>query len=352
MSKTGLEAKTSWVRERDAAEALEPSRFSEILREYGIYIVLAVLILGFSIVAPGFASITNFILILLQVSVMGIISIGMLFVILSRGIDLSVGSILAIAGMFSGLLARQEFTVVNAVLAFGVPILLGLFCGLFNGSLVAWFRLPPLIVTLGTMYAFRGFIVWYHVNPIYQLQAWFRVVGQEKIGPIPIPVIILLVVTGLASLVLNRTRFGRYVYAIGGNEDAARASGINVKMVKLGVYSISGLLCGLAGLVFTSRLGAAQSISGMGFELVAIASVVVGGASLFGGRGTVGKTLVGALIMQIVQSGLVMLDVPSPIQQATLGFIIIIAVGIDLYVQNQQGSRNLAMSIRSFFSSQ
>ncbi len=223
--------------------------------------MLVVLTFGFSIVAPGFASITNFILILLQVSVMGILSIGMLFVILSRGIDLSVGSILAIAGIFSGLLARQEFTVVNAALAFGVPILVGLFCGLFNGSLVAWFRLPPLIVTLGTMYAFRGFIVWYHVNPIYQLQTWFRVLGQEKIGPIPIPVVILLVVTALASLVLNRTRFGRYVYAIGGNEDAARASGINVKLVKLGVYSISGLFCGLARLVFTSRLGPAWGSS-------------------------------------------------------------------------------------------
>jgi ribose transport system permease protein len=338
MSKTDLEAKTGWPRQRDAGRAIDQSRLSEILREYGIYIVLVVLVVGFSIVTPAFASLTNFILILLQVSVMGIISIGMLFVILSRGIDLSVGSILAISGIFAGLLAKQEFTVVNAALAFGVPILLGLLCGVINGSLVAWFRLPPLIVTLGTMYAFRGFIVWYHVNPIYQLQGWFRVLGQERIGPIPIPVIILLIVTGVASLVLNRTRFGRYIYAVGGNEDATRASGINVKLVKLGVYSISGFFCGLAGLVFTSRLGAAQSISGMGFELIAIASVVVGGASLFGGRGTVGKTLVGALIMQVVQSGLVMLDVPSPIQQATLGLIIIVAVGIDFYVQNQQGS--------------
>ena len=351
MSKTDLAAKTGWPREPAAGTAIDQSRLPEIVREYGIYIVLVGLVVGFSIVAPRFASLTNFILILLQVSVMGIISIGMLFVILSRGIDLSVGSILAISGIFAGLLAKQELTVVNAALAFSVPILLGFLCGVINGSLVAWFRLPPLIVTLGTMYAFRGLVVWYHVNPIYQLQGWFRVLGQEKIGPIPIPVIILLIVTGIASLVLNRTRFGRYVYAVGGNEDAARASGINVKLVKLGVYSISGFFCGLAGLVFTSRLGAAQSISGMGFELVAIASVVVGGASLFGGRGTVGKTLVGALIMQVVQSGLVMLDVPSPIQQATLGLIIIVAVGIDLYVQNQQGSSKRSMSIKGFFSS-
>ena len=350
MSRAQLPAKH--VRRWYGNSVMERMGASEIFREYGIYVVLALLVLGFSIVAPSFASVTNFILILLQVSVMGILSIGMLFVILSRGIDLSVGSILAVSGMFAGLLAKQEFTFVNAALAFGVPILLGLLCGMFNGALVAWVRLPALIVTLGTMYAYRGFIVWYHVNPIYQLQPWFRVLGQEKIGPIPIPVIILLAVTIVASVVLNRTHFGRYVYAVGGNEDAARASGINVKLVKLGVYSISGFFCGLAGLVFTSRLGAAQSISGIGFELVAIASVVVGGASLFGGRGTVGKTLVGALIMQVVQSGLVMLDVPSPIQQATLGFIIIIAVAVDLFAQTRRSNATLSVAIREFFSGQ
>jgi ribose/xylose/arabinose/galactoside ABC-type transport system permease subunit len=319
--------------DRHGKRPLARSALATILRDYGIYIILVIVTLVFSFTTKGFATISNLILILLQVSVMGIMSIGMLFVILSKGIDLSVGSILAIAGIFSGLLAKEGPTPINVALALGVPLLLGLVCGLFNGFLVSWGRLPPLIVTLGTMYAFRGFIVWYHVNPIYQLQPWYRVLGQEKVGPIPIPVIILLCVTGISSLVLNRTRFGRYVYAVGGNEDAARAAGINVNLIKLCVYSISGLFCGLAGLVFTSRLGAAQSISGTGFEMVAIASVVVGGASLFGGRGTVGKTIVGALLMQIVQSGLVMLDVPSPIQQAILGFIIILAVWIDLFIQ-------------------
>ena len=331
---------------------IERMRVSEIFREYGIYAVLALLVVGFSIVAPGFASVTNFILILLQVSVMGILSIGMLFVILSRGIDLSVGSILAVSGMFAGLLAKQELTFVNVALAFIAPIALGLLCGMFNGALVAWVRLPALIVTLGTMYAFRGFIVWYHVNPIYQLQPWFRVLGQGKIGPIPIPVIILLVMT-----LVRQCSSTELVSAATSTQSVAtrmrpEPQGINVKLVKLGVYSISGFFCGLAGLVFTSRLGAAQSISGIGFELVAIASVVVGGASLFGGRGTVGKTLVGALIMQVVQSGLVMLDVPSPIQQATLGFIIIIAVGVDLFVQTKRNNAKFSVAIREFFSGQ
>ena len=338
MPKSATEIKT--IRVSGHQDERSHSTPSVILRDYGIYIMLAVIALAFSFTTKGFATINNLILILLQVSVMGIISVGMLFVILSKGIDLSVGSTLAIAGMFSGLLAKQPPTPVNVALAFGIPLLLGMVCGVLNGYLVSWGMLPPLIVTLGTMYAYRGFIVWYHVNPIYQLQPWYRILGQEKIGPIPIPVIILLSVTVVASLVLNRTRFGRYVYAVGGNEDAARAAGINVNLVKLCVYSISGLLCGLAGLVFTSRLGAAQSISGIGFEMVAIASVVVGGASLFGGRGTVGKTIVGALIMQIVQSGLVMLDVPSPIQQAILGFIIIFAVWADLFIQRRNGAKH------------
>jgi len=299
------------------------------LREYGIYFALALLVLGFSIASPRFHTANNFVLVLLQVSVTGIISIGMLFVVLSAGIDLSVGSTLAVAGMISGVYAQKDPTPINIIIALAIPLVIGLVCGIFNGALVAWAKVPALIVTLGTLYAYRGFVVWYRVNPIYDLQPWYRIIGQNSIGPIPIPVVVFFLVTLLASIILNYTRFGRYIYAVGGNEAAARAAGINVSMVKLGVYTISGLLCGLAGLVFTSRLGAAQAISGQGYELIAIASVVVGGASLFGGRGTVSKTIVGALIIQVLQSGLVMLNVPSPIQQIIIGMIIIAAVGLD-----------------------
>jgi len=299
------------------------------MREYGIYFALVLLILVFSITSPRFATAENFILILLQVSVTGIISIGMLFVILSAGIDLSVGSILALAGMISGVYANKNPTPLNIFLAIFFPIAIGLFCGILNGSLVAWAKVPALIVTLGTMYAIRGFVVWYRVNPIYNLQPWYRVIGQGSLGPIPIPVVVFLLIALIAGIVLKYTSFGRYVYAVGGNEQAARAAGINVSVVKLTVYTISGLLCGVAGLVFTSRLGAAQAISGGGFELIAIASVVVGGASLFGGRGTVEKTIIGALIIQVLSSGLVMLNVPSPIQQIIVGGIIIAAVGLD-----------------------
>lgn len=300
-----------------------------ILRDYGIYIALAGVVIFFSIFLPRFRTMRNVILILLQVSVTGIMSIGMLFVILSAGIDLSVGATLAVAGMISGVYAQMDPTATSVILALAFPLGIGLFCGLFNGFVVSQLGVAPLIVTLGTMYAYRGFVVWYRVNPIYNLSSWYRVIGQHAIGPVPIPVIILLIIVGLAFLVLNFTRFGRYVYAIGGNKAAARAAGINVKLVELGVYVISGFCCGLAGLVFTSRLGAAQAISGLGFELTCIASVVVGGASLFGGRGTVGQTMVGALIIGVLSNGLVMLNVPSPIQQMIIGMIIICAVWID-----------------------
>ncbi|MBU1935446.1 ABC transporter permease [Patescibacteria group bacterium] len=299
------------------------------LRDYGIYIALFILILAFCAASSNFAEASNFILILLQASVTGIISIGMLFVILTGGIDLSVGSTLALAGILSGIFAQMDPLPLNIFLAISIPLIIGLMCGIFNGFIVAWGKVPALIVTLGTMYAYRGFVVWYRVNPIYNLQKWYRIIGQDSLGPIPIPVVLFFIIILIAYVVLNMTRFGRYVYAVGGNEPAAKAAGINVRVTKLCVYAISGLLCGLAGLVFTSRLGAAQAISGEGFEMTAIASVVVGGASLTGGKGSVGKTVIGSLIIQVLSNGLVMLNVPSTIQQIIIGMIIISAVGLD-----------------------
>ena len=208
-------------------------------------------------------------------------------------------------------------------------------CGRLNGVLVPWGGLPALIVTLGKMYAFRGYHRLVPRQSNLPASAVVPLLGQAKVGPISIPVIILLAVTAVDSLVLNRTRFGRYIYAVGGNEDAARAAGINVKLVKLCVYSICGFLCGLAGLVFTSRLGAAQSISGEGFELIAIASVVVGGASLFGGRGTVGKNSGRRPAHAGRPERSRHARRPSPIQQAILGSIIILAVWLDLFIQNR-----------------
>jgi ribose/xylose/arabinose/galactoside ABC-type transport system permease subunit len=192
-------------------------------------------------------------------------------------------------------------------------------------------------VTLGTLTAYRGFVVWYRVNPIYNLAHSYRIIGQSAIGPVPVPVLVLIGTAVAASIVLNLTRFGRYVYAVGGNEQAALAAGINIKLVKLAVYMVSGLCAGIGALVFTSRLGAAQAISGEGFNLQAIAAVVIGGASLFGGRGTVSKTLVGALIIGVLFNGLVMLNVSSPVQQMVIGAIIIGAVWFDGVLRKAKG---------------
>jgi ribose/xylose/arabinose/galactoside ABC-type transport system permease subunit len=303
--------------------------FATALRDYGIYFALAGLVAYFSVAVPQFRSAENGLLILLQVSVIGIISIGMTFTILTAGIDLSVGSLLAVAGMLSGIFAQREPTILNVGLALALPIAVGIVGGALNGLVIAWAGVNPLIVTLGTLTAYRGFVVWYRVNPIYDLQPYYRVIGQGALGPVPIPVLILLLMAIAAGVVLNYTRFGRYVYVVGGNRDAARAAGISVPLMTFSVYVISGFCVGLAALIFTSRLMAAQAISGQGFELQAIAAAVVGGASLFGGRGRISNTIVGALIMGVLFNGLVMLNVPAPVQQMAIGVIIIAAVWLD-----------------------
>ena len=265
----------------------------------------------------------------------GIIAIGMTFTILTAGIDLSVGSLLAVAGMFSGVFAQKDPSAVNVALAFLLPVAIGLLGGALNGVIIAWAGVNPLIVTLGTLTAYRGFVVWYRVNPIYDLQPYYRAVGQGTAGPVPIPAIILLAMAGVAWVVLNYTRYGRYVYVVGGNPEAARAAGIDVPLVKFSVYVLSGFCVGVAALIFTSRLMAAQAISGQGFELQAIAAAVVGGASLFGGRGKITNTIVGALIMGVLFNGLVMLNVPAPIQQMVIGVIIITAVWLDAVLRQR-----------------
>ena len=306
------------------------------LRDYGIYLALLALIAFFSISIPEFRTWDNALLILLQVSVIGIIAVGMTFTIITAGIDLSVGSLLAIAGVFSGVFAQKDPTAFNIAMAFTTPIVIGILGGAFNGAIIAGAGVNPLIVTLGTLTAFRGFVVWYRVNPIYNLQPYYRTVGQGTLGGIPVPVLILAAVAVAGWIVLSFTRFGRYVYAVGGNREAARAAGINVALITFLVYSISGLTVGIAALIFTSRLMAAQAISGMGFELQAIAAAVIGGASLFGGRGKISNTIVGAIIMGVLFNGFVMLDVPQPIQQMFVGGIVIAAVWLDGFLRQRR----------------
>ncbi len=305
-------------------------------RSLGLYAALLLLVLGFALAAPAFRSPENLLLVLRQVSVNGILAVGMTFVVLTAGIDLSVGSLLAIAGLASALFAQLEPSPVSVALALGSPLVIGLLGGGLNGVLVAFSRVSPLIVTLGTLTAYRGFAVWYRVNPVYDLSGWYRELGQLELGLVPLPVLVFFATAAAAGLVLSRTRFGRHVYAVGGNEAAARAAGIAVERVKLAAYGISGFCAGLAALVLTARLGAAQSVAGQGFELQAIAAVVVGGASLFGGRGRIRDTVAGTLLIGVLFNGLVLTNVPSPIQQMVIGGIIIGAVWLDGVVQGRE----------------
>lgn len=306
------------------------SRIALLLRDYGMILALAVIFVMFSLLTPGFFKTDNLINILDQVAVVGIVAVGMTFVILTGGIDLSVGSLLALTALISATFAVQaEQNIATVLLALLSPIIVGAIAGAFNGALVATGMITPFIVTLATYTAFRGLAVWFHVNPIYDLPDWYRFLGEGRLLGIPYGVFAYAFVVFLAFVTLNFTHFGRSVYAVGGNERASRASGIRTARVKFTVYVISGALVGLATLINNGRTGAAQSYSGTGLELQAIAAVVIGGVSLFGGRGKVWNAVVGTLVIGVLFNGLVLMNVSAPIQSVVIGAIIIGASLLD-----------------------
>lgn len=294
---------------------------------YGIVLALIVLCLVLSFLSPYFLTVNNFFNVLLQASINLVVSIGMTFVITSAGIDLSVGSIVAVAGMVMADTLARGWGLPAAVF---LALLVGTLCGWFNGTLITRLRLPPFIVTLGTMSILRGVALIYNEGkPIYGLaQKQLRVISGD-LGPIPIPVIIALVAALLAHFVLRHTVIGEYTIAIGGNEETPRLSGINVGRYKVIIYSISGLMCGLAGVILTARLSAAEPIAGVMYELDAIAATVMGGTSLSGGEGTVFGTMIGALLMSVLRNGLNLLNIQSYYQQLIIGGVIVLAVAVD-----------------------
>jgi ribose/xylose/arabinose/galactoside ABC-type transport system permease subunit len=304
---------------------------TSLVRNYGMVIVLLGVIITFSLASPFFATFQNAVNILNQVAVIGIVAVGMTFVILTSGIDLSVGSMLAVCSLVSAEFSVQtDPSLFIKILAFAAPVVLGAIMGGVNGTLVATGYIAPFVVTLATLGAFRGFAVWYHANPIYGLPSWYRALGVESVfGTIPYSVLMYLTVVVLASLTLNRTKFGRRVYAVGGNEHASRASGINVARVKFAVYVISGVCVGLAVILQNGRVGGGQSYAGDGMELRAIAAVIIGGVSLFGGRGSISNAVTGTLVLGVLFNGLVLLNVPSPIQVIIIGAILVAAVMFD-----------------------
>lgn len=277
--------------------------------------------------SDNFFTVSNILNVLRQVSVVGILAVGMTFVILTGGIDLSVGAVMALVGTISaGLMVNVGLPWPLALFA---GIGLGVLFGLFNGALVAWGKMPAIIVTLATMGIARGIgLIYSGGYPISGLPSWISWFGVGRIGNIPVPVILMLIVYAAAWLLLQRTAFGRHVYAIGGNETAARLSGVKTARVKFAVYAISGLTAGLAALILTGRLMSGQPNAGVGFELDAIAAVVLGGASIAGGRGLVIGTLIGAVLLGILNNGLNLMGINPYLQDIIKGLIILLAIYI------------------------
>ncbi|SOE20196.1 inositol transport system permease protein [Spirosomataceae bacterium TFI 002] len=298
------------------------------LKEYGIFISFIVVCLVLSYATPQFLSLSNWTIIITQVSINALLAFGVTFVIITGGIDLSVGSIVAVAGVVAASLAQDGANSVGVAVAGG--LLAGLAFGLLNGFLITKSKIAPFIVTLGTMTIGRGLaLILSKGRPVSNLSDSFNFIGGGKVFGLPVPIIILIVVFVLSSILLRKTIFGRYIYAIGGNEEAAWASGINVQKIKLAAYAIGGGLAGLAGILLTSRITTGQPNSGMGFELDAIAAVVIGGTSTTGGRGTMIGTLIGVLLIGVINNGLDLLNVSSYYQQVVMGTIIIGAVLLD-----------------------
>lgn len=305
-------------------------------RKYGIFIAFIVCCVVLSFASEYFLTTRNILNVLRQTAINGILAIGMTFVILARGIDLSVGSVVALAGVVAASLATTSETVMIAggpypvVLALAAGLLVGMTCGAISGVVVAWFNVPAFVATLGMLSAARGLtLIYTGGKPVPALTPEFRWIGTGDILGIPIPIVAFGLVFLAAWWILTQTRFGRHIYAVGGNPHAAKVSGINVVRLRLAVYVISGALAGLAGMILAARTGSALTQAGVAYELDAIAAVVIGGTSLTGGVGRVTGTLIGALLIGVMNNGLDLLGVESYYQQVIKGILIIAAVMLD-----------------------
>jgi ribose/xylose/arabinose/galactoside ABC-type transport system permease subunit len=300
-------------------------------------LVLAILIVTLSILSPYFLSVSNFLNILLATSVIGVLGFGATFVIAAAGIDLSLGSVLALSGVVGALSA-------NALnmpwpIAILVCLVVGAFCGLINGVLNAKVGIPAFIVTLGMLGVARGLgLVLTNGQPVYGMPDPIVFLGQGRPFGVPMPVFIFLTVAVIAHFVLAFTRFGKYAQVIGDNETAARAMGIHVERHRVALYVVSGSLAGLAGLLFLARVNSGDPTAGLNYELTAITAAILGGTNLFGGRASVLGTLIGALVMGVLQNGLNLLAVSSFYQQMAIGAVLVLAVWLD-QVNRARGQR-------------
>ncbi len=298
-------------------------------QKLGPLVGLFAIVLVVSIMEPDFLTLNNLFNILRQVSINALIAFGMTFVILTGGIDLSVGSILALSSAFVAGLMTDGTSALIAVLA---GLIVGAVMGALNGMVISLGKVAPFIATLATMTIFRGLtLVYTDGKPITGLSqsGWFELFGRGYFWIFPVPVLTMLIAFAVLYFILKKTTFGRYTYAIGGNEEAAKLMGIQVNKVKIMIYSLSGLMAALAGIILTSRLNSAQPTAGTSYELDAIAAVVLGGTSLSGGRGWIVGTLIGALIIGTLNNGLNLLGVSSFFQLVVKGLVILFAVLAD-----------------------
>jgi ribose/xylose/arabinose/galactoside ABC-type transport system permease subunit len=311
-------------------------------------IFLVALMVVFAILEPRFLSTVNLFNVMRQISITGLVAIGMTLVILTAGIDLSVGSLLALAGLAAAIVAKggieSRFSVGVETEAAGygwglamlVAVLVGMAGGWLQGLAITRLKVPPFVVTLGGLSVFRGAaLLIAGGGPISGFEADYVWWGQGRIGPVPAPVIVFLAFALIAHIVLSYTRFGRQVYAVGGNLEAARLAGLPVQRILVTVYMIIGFFAGLAGFILSARLNSAEAVAGIGYELTVIASVVIGGTSLFGGIGSVAGTVIGSILIGVLINGLVLMNVSPYVQQIIIGIIIVLAVFFDQFAKER-----------------
>lgn len=299
----------------------------------GIFIALLVICFLISTQTSRFLTETNLMVIFNQVSVNAILAFGVTFVIISGGIDLSLGSMVAVAGVVAAMYSKSEDG--NIWIALPLALIVGALMGAINGWIIVLSKVPPFIVTLGSMTIARGLaLIISDGRPVSDLSESFNFIGNGDFIGIPIPIIFLLITFVFCAILLNKTVFGRYVKAIGGNENASFVSGIPVDRIKCWVYVLSGIFAAIGGILLAARINTGQPNAGLGFELDAIAAVIIGGTSTRGGKGSIIGTLLGVLFIGVINNGLDLMNVSAYWQQVVMGGIIILAVVIDRFYQN------------------
>lgn len=297
-------------------------------RENAIWLVLIALFVAFALANNNFLSESNLFTVVRQVSMFGIAAVGMTFVILIGDIDLSIGSIITLVNVVCAyLMVHMGFSIWAAILT---SLAMSVGIGALNGFMVSRLHMPAIIATFATQIIFEGLA--YIISkgtPIYGFDESFKIIGQGYIGPVPVPVIIMAVCFALGAFILNKTYFGRYFYAVGGNEEASRLSGIKVKSVKFWIFCLAGLFAGIAGIVMLSRTNSAQPTAGKGFEFDVITCVVLGGVSVSGGFGKISNVIAGTLIIGILTNGMVLMNIDTYLQMVVKGIVLILAVGFD-----------------------